>query len=64
MSQTLAISRYDRVLAGPTGSLESYIKTVNSIPVLDKEEEQRLARRLIEHGDLDAERPGRGQCQL
>ena len=56
MSQTLAISRYDRVLAGPTGSLESYIKTVNSIPVLDKEEEQRLARRLIEHGDLDAAR--------
>jgi RNA polymerase sigma-32 factor len=56
MSQALAASHYDVALAGPIGSLDSYIQRVNSIPVLDKEEEQRLARRLAEHNDLDAAR--------
>ena len=56
MSQALAASRYDIALAGPIGSLDSYIQKVNSIPVLDKEEEQLLARRLAEHNDLEAAR--------
>jgi RNA polymerase sigma-32 factor len=56
MSQALAASQYDRVLAGPIGSLDSYIQTVNSIPVLTKEEEQALARRLVENDDLEAAR--------
>ncbi len=56
MSQALTASRYDLVLAGPTGSLDSYIQMVNAVPVLDKAEEQRLARRLVEAEDLDAAR--------
>ena len=56
MSQALTASQYDLALAGPTGSLESYIQMVNAVPVLDKAEEQRLARRLTEDADLDAAR--------
>jgi RNA polymerase sigma-32 factor len=36
------------------GSLESYIRSANSFPVLSQEEETRLARRLWIHGDLEA----------
>lgn len=45
-------------LALPTasGSLESYIQTVNRFPLLSEEEEMALARRLREHDDLDAAR--------
>jgi RNA polymerase sigma-32 factor len=39
-----------------TGSLEAYIQSVNRFPVLSAEEEQRLARRLRDHEDLDAAR--------
>ena len=39
-----------------TGSLESYIQTVNRFPLLSVEEEQQLAHRLREHGDLEAAR--------
>ena len=41
-------------LAVPTGSLESYSQAVRNIPILSKEEEQELAVRLQEHGDLEA----------
>ncbi|MBR9813474.1 RNA polymerase sigma factor RpoH [bacterium] len=37
-----------------TGSLDAYIHSVNSIPVLKSEEEQDLARELREHEDLTA----------
>ena len=40
----------------PTGSLEAYIQTVNRFPLLSAEEEQRLARRFQEDGDLEAAR--------
>jgi RNA polymerase sigma-32 factor len=40
----------------PTGSLETYIHTVNRFPILSAEEERRLARRFREHNDLDAAR--------
>src|ERR1700682_65917 len=40
----------------PTGSLEAYIQTVNRFPMLSAEEEQRLARRFREEGDLEAAR--------
>jgi RNA polymerase sigma-32 factor len=40
----------------PTGSLESYIQTVNRFPLLSAEEERSLALRLREHGDLEAAR--------
>lgn len=38
----------------PIGSLEAYIQRVNEIPMLSLEEEQDLAARLREHGDLQA----------
>lgn len=36
------------------GTLEQYIHTVNSIPMLSAEEERSLAERLYEHDDLEA----------
>lgn len=56
MNQALTATNYDLVLAGPIGSLNSYIQAVNSLPVLDHDEERRLARRLLDHGDLNAAR--------
>ncbi len=40
----------------PAGSLETYIQTVNQVPMLTLEEEQALARRLQTENDLDAAR--------
>src|SRR5687768_7952181 len=40
----------------PTGSLESYIQTVNRFPILLPQQETELARRLRDHNDLDAAR--------
>lgn len=36
------------------GSLESYIQSANSFPILSQEDETRLARRLWDDGDLEA----------
>ncbi|MBX3618190.1 RNA polymerase sigma factor RpoH [Nitrosomonas sp.] len=36
------------------GSIESYIQSVNSFPILSQEEESSLARRLWKHGDIEA----------
>ena len=43
-------------LALPAGSLETYIQSVNQVPMLSAEEEHALAQRLFEHSDLDAAR--------
>jgi RNA polymerase sigma-32 factor len=40
----------------PTGSLETYIQTVNRFPILTAPEERRLALRFRDHNDLDAAR--------
>ena len=56
MTNALTTTHQDLILAGPTGSLDSYLQAVNAVPVLSKEEEQELARRLVDHGDLDAAR--------
>ena len=56
MNQALSISNQNLILAGPTGSLDSYIQSVNAIPVLDKQTEFELARRLREENDLEAAR--------
>jgi RNA polymerase sigma-32 factor len=40
----------------PTGSLEAYIQTVGKFPILSVEEEQSLARRFRDDGDLEAAR--------
>ncbi|MEM1092833.1 MAG: sigma-70 factor domain-containing protein, partial [Pseudomonadota bacterium] len=39
-----------------TGSLESYVNAVNQAPVLTFDEEQGLARRFRDSGDLEAAR--------
>ncbi len=39
-----------------TGSLDAYIQEVNKIPILTLEEEQELAHRYLDDGDLDAAR--------
>jgi len=43
-------------LAVPTGSLESYIQAVNTVPALTAEEEKALAIRYHQDNDLDAAR--------
>jgi RNA polymerase sigma-32 factor len=46
----------DVALAGPVGSLDSYIHAVGAIPVLSKEDEQNLSRRFRDLEDLEAAR--------
>ena len=41
-------------LVPPVGNLDAYISAVNRIPLLTAEEEISLAKRLREHGDLEA----------
>ncbi len=43
-------------LRGPLGSLDAYIDTVSRIPVLSRDEEFALAKRLRDDGDLEAAR--------
>jgi RNA polymerase sigma-32 factor len=56
MSTALIRPSTELVLAGPVGSLDAYVERVSRIPVLTREEESALARRLRDHGDLDAAR--------
>ena len=56
MSTAVATLKRDLILAGPVGSLDAYIQAVSSIPVLSKEDEQKLSRRLRDEQDLDAAR--------
>lgn len=41
-------------IALPTGSIDSYVQSVNQIPMLSAEEEKELALRFRERGDLEA----------
>lgn len=43
-------------LPSTSGSIESYIQSVNRFPILSQEEETRLARRLRDEDDIDAAR--------
>jgi RNA polymerase sigma-32 factor len=58
MSAALTLSKDMRnlALAGPVGNLQSYLQTVNNIPVLSAEDERMLARQLRQGGDLEAAR--------
>jgi len=56
MTTAVAPLNHDLVLAGPVGSLDSYIQAANSVAVLTAEEEQTLARRFRDEGDLEAAR--------
>src|SRR6201993_3459854 len=46
----------DLALAGPLGSLDSYLERVSRIPVLSREDERALAERFRNDGDLEAAR--------
>ena len=46
----------DLGIAGPLGSFDAYVERVGRVPVLSREEEQRLARRFRDEDDLDAAR--------
>jgi RNA polymerase sigma-32 factor len=55
MSTVNALAIRPQTLPSPlSGSLEAYIRSVSSIPVLEAEQEQALARRLRDKGDLQA----------
>ncbi len=58
MGETTRIMNNDinMQLALPTGSLESYISSVNQVPLLTLEEEQDLAQRFQQEHDLEAAR--------
>lgn len=56
MTSALATIDRDTMLAGPVGSLDSYIQAVGAIPVLSREDEQVLARRFHDEEDLEAAR--------
>jgi RNA polymerase sigma-32 factor len=56
MTTAVAPLNRDLILAGPVGSLDRYIQTVNAVPVLSAAEEQALARRFRNDDDLDAAR--------
>ena len=51
---TALLTSSQRNLPAVTGDLNAYIQAVNALPVLDFEEEQRLARRLRDETDLQA----------
>lgn len=50
------MSSYALQIPTATGSLEGYIQTVKSFPILSQQEETELARRFRQHEDLDAAR--------
>ena len=57
MTANALVARYsDLALTGPLGSFDAYLDRVTRIPVLSREDEQALARRLRDHGDVDAAR--------
>lgn len=56
MTTALALRQDEFMLRGPLGSLDQYIQSVSSIPVLSAEEEYELATRLRDSDDLEAAR--------
>ena len=50
------MTSYALPIPSATGSLESYIQTVNRFPILSQQEETDAARRFRDHEDLDAAR--------
>ncbi len=50
------MANYALPIPSATGSLDSYIQTVNRFPILSQQEETELARRFRDHEDLEAAR--------
>jgi RNA polymerase sigma-32 factor len=55
-AHALVARHTDLALTGPLGSLDAYLERVSRIPVLSREQEQELAQRLRNEGDVDAAR--------
>ena len=55
-AQAIALRPNDLALVGPLGSLDAYLERVSRVPVLSREDEQDLARRFRDGGDLEAAR--------
>jgi RNA polymerase sigma-32 factor len=55
-STALVARQNDFVLAGPVGSFDAYMDKVSRIPVLSREDENKLAVQFRDAGDLDAAR--------
>ena len=55
-AQALAPRYSDLALTGPLGSLDAYLDRVSQVPILSREDEQVLARRFREEGDVEAAR--------
>jgi RNA polymerase sigma-32 factor len=57
MTANALVARYsDLALTGPLGSFDAYVDRVTRIPVLSREDEQALAQRLRDQGDVEAAR--------
>lgn len=56
MSNALLVKNFALTSPAAAGSLDQYLQTIGKIPVLSREEEQILARRLRDHDDLEAAR--------
>lgn len=44
------------MMLAPVGNLESYVRVINQVPMLEEEDERNLARRLRDYGDIEAAR--------
>ena len=51
-ARALVARHSDLALSGPLGSLDAYLERVSRIPVLSREDEQALARRFRQDGDV------------
>jgi RNA polymerase sigma-32 factor len=56
MSNALLAKNFALTSPAAAGSLDQYLQTIGQIPVLTRDEEQSLARRLRDHDDLEAAR--------
>jgi len=56
MSDALLAKNFALTSPAAAGSLDQYLQTIGQIPVLSRDEEQSLARRLRDHDDLEAAR--------
>ena len=45
-----------QMMLAPVGNLESYVRVINQVPMLEEEDERNLARRLRDYGDIEAAR--------
>jgi RNA polymerase sigma-32 factor len=56
MTTALTVRQEHLLATGPVGNLDAYIQAVQAVPVLEVEEEQALAHRFREDGDVEAAR--------